>query len=65
MTAANPFDYNEEDFVDEERNNASEDSSSGRRGSRNQNRRAGLWLVLGLFGAVIAVLVFFAVQKLS
>ncbi len=65
VTAANPFDYNEEDFVDEERNNASTDSSSSRRGSRSQNRRTGLWLVLGLFGAVIAVLVFFAVQKLS
>ncbi len=65
VTAANPFDYNEEDFSDDEPEEESELQSGTRRRSRKQSRRAGLWIVLGLFGAVIAILAFFAIQQLS
>ena len=65
VTAANPFDYNEEDFAEDGPDEQVESSSGGRRRSGNQDRRTGLWIVLGLFGAVIAVLIFFAVQKFS
>lgn len=57
VTAANPFDYHEEDYE------TAEPVPESKR--RRRPSRMGLWLVLVLSLAVLAILVFFGIQHLS